>query len=82
MANETMRIFFPLKIVTYPQFSIDINRRQWRMRMAFSLQSPKRTATLKMTEGLLSTSTMKLSVKRCIAYIRQWKSLTDSCGES
>ena len=49
MANETMRIFFPLKIITYPQgeYGLDDSPTEiapqslWHMRMLSSPPSPK-----------------------------------------
>ena len=89
MANETMRIFFPLKIFSYPQYDCSEDEREdisSRDAVAYEDQIlaaiAKRIGTSKMIEVLPSTFTTKCSRKKCIAYIRQSKSLMASCGES
>jgi len=89
MGNETMRIFFPLKIVNYPQYDCSEDEREDispREAVAYENQilaaSPRRTGTLKMIVVLPSTFTTMLSRKRCIARTHRWRSSMESCGES
>ncbi|WP_027702367.1 hypothetical protein [Metaclostridioides mangenotii] len=60
MANEMMRIFFHLNIITYSQGEDGLDespeeitrRKPWSMRTSSSLPSLKRTDTLKMAAAL------------------------------
>ncbi|WP_449508561.1 hypothetical protein [Desulfosporosinus shakirovi] len=84
MANETMRIFFPLKIVNYPQYDCTVDEREdissreavQGMKIKFLPPSQRRTGTLKTAVALPNISTMKLSIR-----IRQWRSSKVSYGE-
>ncbi len=91
MANETMRIFFSLKIVTYPQgeYGVEDNPTEITPAEAVTYEDAILAAIAKenrffenATVALPSTYTVKISIKRCIACTRQLKSSTVSCGES
>ena len=83
MTNETMSIFFPLKIISYPQYDCSEDEREDispREAVVYEDQIlaaiAKENRHLKMTMVLPNISTMRFSKKRCIARILQWKSST------
>lgn len=81
MANEMMCIFFPLKIVTYPDYGSDDFAEEISPAEAVAHEDAilaaiaRRIGILKATAVLLSILTMRPSNKRSTACIHRWGSM-------